>query len=23
MWHCPKCHFKVASGAYDISAQAL
>jgi large subunit ribosomal protein L37Ae len=23
IWHCPKCHFKMASGAYDISAQAL
>jgi large subunit ribosomal protein L37Ae len=23
IWHCPKCHFKVASGAYDISTQAL
>jgi large subunit ribosomal protein L37Ae len=23
IWHCPKCHFKLASGAYDISTQAL
>ena len=23
IWLCPKCHFKMASGAYDISAQAL
>lgn len=23
IWRCPKCHFKVASGAYDISTEAL
>lgn len=23
IWQCPKCHFKVASGAYDISKQAM
>ncbi|HZD36121.1 MAG TPA: 50S ribosomal protein L37 [Nitrososphaeraceae archaeon] len=23
IWQCPKCHFKVASGAYDISTEAL
>lgn len=23
IWYCPKCHLKVASGAYDISTQTI
>jgi large subunit ribosomal protein L37Ae len=23
IWHCPKCNFKIASGAYDIDLERL
>jgi large subunit ribosomal protein L37Ae len=23
IWHCPKCNFKIASGAYDIELERL